>query len=90
MNYTVCAGAINTMAPVIIPELVDSWGSRQYACSRLLGFCEDTTYRTIDQNVDINRLLDDKPRKIKDNNFLNKIYDEINADTKPRKTLQVL
>jgi len=38
----------------------------------------------------INAILADKPEDLQDDNFVNKLYDEIHKDKHPRKTLKMV
>ena len=78
------------MADVILPQLTEGVFSPMYACSRLTGFCSSPTFRTLDPEEYISKILSDKPDIIKDNDYVNKEYEKINADKKKRKTVSIL
>jgi len=61
-----------------------------FVCTRTLGFCKNTKYKYLDTNVFKKRVLSDKPDFIKDNDYVNKQYEKIRNDTKPRKTIKVM
>jgi hypothetical protein len=61
-----------------------------YFCGEFLGYCTDESYYVFYAEDWVNKLLESKPASIKDNNFLNKIYAQIDADPNPRKTLRAV
>ena len=47
-------------------------------------------YKVLKENDFMDRVFKDKPEEIKDNNYLNSLYEEMEADKKSRKTVKVL
>jgi sphingomyelin phosphodiesterase len=86
----VCQGAVKEMGDIIIPVLSQSIFSPDYFCGEFLGYCTDENYYVFYAEDWVNQLLKTKPAAIKDNNYVNKIYDQIKADTKPRRTLKAV
>jgi len=78
------------MGDVIIPSLANFLLGPDYFCSRLLQVCDSPKFTVLKEKVDIDRILSDKPDKIKKNDFLNKIYDTIAANPQKRKTIKAV
>ena len=90
LKYEVCSGAVNEMGDVVVPQILDFLLSPSYACGRIGGFCSSHQWKTLDSSDYIQRILKDKPDFLKDNDFVNQQYRQINADPSPRKTVKVL
>ncbi|CAI2361037.1 unnamed protein product [Moneuplotes crassus] len=90
VDYRVCSGAVEAMAEVILPQLASGIFGPEYGCSRMLGFCSDPNFKTLDPQDYIDRVLSDKPEIISDNDYINKKYEMISQDPKERKTVSIL
>ena len=55
-----------------------------------LGICKTSQYHYLDPNNDIKRILADKPDFIKDNNFVNNLYKQIEQDKKDGKERETI
>jgi sphingomyelin phosphodiesterase len=86
----VCVGAVKEMGDIIVPQIFEHLFAPKYACSRMLGFCSNPSWKTLDDQEYIDRVLADKPDFIKDNEFTNNKYKEIKADPKERKAVRVM
>lgn len=73
-NGTVCHGAVSEMADVIVPVLTESVLSPDYFCSEFLGYCSNSNYYVFEAETYVNDLLKNKPDYIKDNNYINNLY----------------
>lgn len=51
-----------------------------YFCEMFLGVCKPEHYKFLDPKDDEKRILADKPDFIKDNNYVNELYKEIEKD----------
>lgn len=63
-----------------------------YFCEITVPVCKEEHFRLRPAQHDIDRILSDKPEFIKDNNYINKLYKEMNADKlegKARETMLV-
>ena len=78
------------MGDIIVPQIFEHLFAPKYACSRMLGFCSSPSWKTMDDQEYIDRVLADKPDFIKDNEFTNNKYKEIKADPKERKAVRVM
>merc|ERR1740130_1343098 len=76
----------NTVFDVISTDLI----SKNRICNQFLGYCANPKYKEIGVEDYTTRVLKDKPASIADDNFVNNLYTQIKADTKPRKTLKVV
>ena len=90
MDEHVCSGAIRDMAKIVVFNMRHSIFNPNYFCARSIGVCSSPVYRTLKPEDYVNRVLADKPEIIKNNDFHDKLYDQIHADPKPRKTVKVL
>lgn len=74
-DQTVCNGAVHEMGDIIVDALTQSVFSPDYFCGEFLGYCTDIHYYSFYSEDWVKQLLETKPDLIKDNNYLNKIYD---------------
>lgn len=86
----VCAGAITAMGDVLIPQLTKFMMTPDYSCSRLFGFCNSPKWYTLSSEDYIRRMIADKPEAIRNNDYIDNIYQQIKNDPNPRETLRVL
>jgi hypothetical protein len=77
---------VDSMYDMIATDLI----SKNRICNQFLGYCNNPTFKEITLDDYTTRVLSDKPALIQDDNFINNLYSEIKADTKPRKTLKVV
>ena len=73
-----CPGAVKIMGDVIVPVLANFLLSPDYVCSRILTMC-DPVYKELSQDDFVTRVLSDKPNHIKDNDFVDKLYQSIKS-----------
>lgn len=52
-----------------------------YSCEKEIQVCSTTYFTKLDPSNYVQRLLDDKPEEIKSNDYVQKLYEEIAADT---------
>ena len=90
MNETVCSGAVHQMGDVLMPQLTEFLLTGDYSCSRLLGFWSTPSWTTQNPENYIRRLIQNKPQKIKNNDFIDNLYKQINEDKKERETVKIL
>jgi len=81
---------VNRMAPIIIEVIAKSFLSADYMCAGILGICSSPTYTKEYASDYAKAMLATKPELIADNNYINSIYDIINADPNPRKILRAV
>jgi len=89
MDKLVCRGAVHTMISTIMNELPEFLTSPRYFCGRVTGACSNP-YKVLDPKLFIDRVVKDKPDEIKENNFIDNLYEEITSDPHPRETIRVL
>eukprot|EP00347_Sterkiella_histriomuscorum_P016021 403354796 len=87
-NGTVCHGAVKEMADIIVPVLTESVLDPDYFCSEFLGQCSSNNFYAFQAEQFVNDLIKSKPDIIKDNNYVNNLYQQISG--KQRKTLKVV
>jgi hypothetical protein len=90
MNGTVCDGAVHEMGNVLVPQLTEFVLTGDYSCSRLFGFCSSPSWVTLNHADYIRRVISEKPDIIKNNDFIDNLYKEIENDKKTRETIRVL
>lgn len=64
--------------------------SPEYSCQVELGYCNREWYTLDTPESYADRILNYKPEYLRNDNFINFLYDEIQSDTTPRKTLSVV
>lgn len=64
--------------------------TRDRICDELLGFCKKPTYETFPVADFEARVLADKPESIVNNDYVNKLYDQIYSDPNPRPTIKAV
>jgi len=82
---SVCKGAIDTMANYLLPALVNGPLSAQAVCDESMGVCSSPVIKELSVDAYVKQRLDSKPDAISNNDFLDKIYAKIKADTSERK-----
>lgn len=87
---TVCPDMIGMMVTSVFEVLSSDLISKNRVCNEFLGYCNNPKFTEISVEDYTTRVLSDKPESIKDDNFINNLYDQMKADTKPRKTLKVV
>lgn len=75
-NSTVCEGAISENGLVVFSSITGSILEPEFFCSYTLGVCP-THYTKIYAEDFVDNLLTTKPEDLKNNNFIDKIYQEI-------------
>jgi len=81
---------INQMVGPMFDMISTDLVSKNRICNQFLGYCTNPKYKEIGVEDYTIRVLKDKPAVIADDNFINNLYTQIKADTKPRKTLKVV
>lgn len=90
MDAPVCYGAVHEMGDVLFPQLTEFVLTGEYSCSRFFGFCSSPSWITLDHNDYVHRMISEKPDIIKNNDFIDNLYEEIKNDPKERETIRVL
>jgi hypothetical protein len=75
LDADVCRGAVTEMGDVIVPALTEGILDPDYFCSEFLGYCSSSNYYLFYSEDWVDTLLKSKPESLKDNNYLNNIYD---------------
>lgn len=61
-----------------------------FFCEEIMPYCDTDFYKPLNVTDFIDDILKDKPAKIQNDDYLQKIYETIDADPNPRKTIKVL
>ena len=86
VDKTVCKGAVHTMISTILNELPEFLTAPRYFCGRVTGACKNP-YTVLEPQTFIDRVIAEKPVQIKENDFIDNLYQEIKEDPKPRETI---
>ena len=86
----VCIGAVKDMGEFLVPSILSSTLHPNYFCSRMVGFCAKPNYKTSKSSKFIDRILAEKPAKIQNNDFISKLYEEMENKEIGRKTVKIL
>lgn len=84
----VCHGAVNTMADSLMPAIAQGILSSQRVCTEYLHLCDTPEITQLDVNDYVARILSDKPKSIKNNDFVDSLYDKIKNDKNERPTIR--
>lgn len=87
---TVCPTMVPLMAPTFLDLIANDLMTELRLCNEVLGFCERPKVSDLEVSDYKARVLADKPDNTKENDFVNKMYEQIYADTKERETLTFL
>ena len=90
IRYEVCDGTIREMGDSVWSGLTGHILRSDFVCARAFGFCSKPKFKYLDNDAYIARVLKDKPDFIKNNDYVDKQYEMIRNDTKPRKTIKVM
>ena len=85
---SVCKGAVDTMADQLLPAITGGILSPQRVCDEYFHFCQDPVIKELSAESFVERVLKNKPESLKANTFVDDLYKEIAADTKPRKIIR--
>lgn len=91
---SVCRGAIDLMAVDLLPAVADGIFSKQRVCDEVLHACPTPHITELSAESYLKRVLDSKPDFLKDNDYIDNIYEKINSDPnkaqrKMRRSIQV-
>lgn len=87
-NSTVCPSIVTNMGNIVVPVFADSIFSSDFVCAYTLKVCDSPTYTTYDVKDYVKRVIDGKPDVIKNNDYVDKLYDSIKGEN--RKTLKIV
>ena len=92
LNFGVCRGFVNSLAPIIIENVRELTLQPGYMCSKILPLCGQDFYQTLDHEDFTRKMLADKPPAIADDNFVNALYETISQDPlrNERKTIKIV
>ena len=76
-KWDVCHGAIFEMGKVVVPQVFKGLLSGDSVCANIMPFCKNPTYRHLNTTEYVQRLLQDKPTEIQDDNYINNLYDQV-------------
>ena len=74
----------------IVDVLKNHLVSKDRICNEVLGWCKNPTITPIDLQSVVDRILSDKPDSIQDDNYINNLYAQIEADTTNREILRAV
>jgi hypothetical protein len=81
---SVCDSMIDNMADILLPVIGNGLLSSDRICDETLHFCASPKIKEINPVDFVNARIAAKPSVIRSNDYVNKIYEKINADTNPR------
>lgn len=84
----VCHGAVNTMADSLLPAIAEGILSSQRVCTEYMHLCDSPDIGQLDVNDYVKKVLSDKPESIKNNDFVDSLYDKIKSDKNERPTIR--
>ena len=90
VDRTICAGFVRGLGDVVIANAVAFELSSAFLCENVFTFCDPTSYVLQDEFEFINRVLADKPQDVVADDFIDKLYVQIEAAATPRKTIKML
>ena len=76
------------MADSLLPALAEGILSSQRVCTEYLNLCDTPNITQLDVNEYVTRVLSDKPESIKNNDFVDSLYDKIKNDKNKRATIR--
>jgi hypothetical protein len=85
---SVCSGAVKMMADELLPAIAQGILSPQRICDEYLHLCPKPDIEELDVEAYVYKQLSEKPDIIKNNDFMDKIYQKIAADKNDRKTIK--
>ena len=88
--HDACALYVEQSAPTIMENLAAFLISPEYSCEVELGYCNREWYQLDTPEVYADRVLKSKPEYLKNDDFLNFMYNEINTDPSPRPTISAV
>ena len=91
INKTVCKGGTDVMITPLFDAISQAFLDPEYFCENTVVLCHDGDYDLFHAEEYVNKLLESKPAIIKENRFLNDLYESIDELTiKNRKNLTVV
>jgi hypothetical protein len=72
-----CTDMVQRMAPIILKSMATSFLSKDYMCAEILSVCTTPVYKKENATDAANAIISTKPDFLKDNNYINQIYDKI-------------
>ena len=85
-RFKVCPLIIKQFYEPAIPVITDYVITRSRICTERLHLCREPVIKEIDLTEVVDGILSTKPESIKDDDYINKMYAEIAADTGERET----
>jgi len=85
-----CDGFIRNNAPLVIHSLLGFNLKPEFFCEEVWEQCDREHYKILDPKLYIDRVLKDKPDVIKNDDYVQNLYDSIKASDAPRKTFRML
>ena len=64
--------------------------SPAFICTRYIKMCDFNYLQEDEDRAFIQKMLDSKPQNIRDNQYLNKLYQEVEKNHQNRKTLKIV
>ena len=81
---SVCRGAIDLMATPLLPSIADGILSKFRICNEYFHLCSNPVIQELDAEEYVKSKIAAKPEFIKQNDFVNKLYEQIANDTNDR------
>ena len=77
LNSTICEPGTKNLVGPLIDVVTKAFLDPEYFCENTLIMCHDGDYKTYHAEDYVNRKLSEKPPKLKLNNYVNKIYEQL-------------
>ena len=90
ITHEACSLFVEQSAPAILDNLATFLVSPEYSCEIELGYCNREWYTLDTPDAYAARVLKSKPEYLKNDNFLDYQYAQINADTLVRPTISLV
>lgn len=92
LDFWVCRGFVNSLAPVIIQNLETLIATPQYICTEFVSACEQKYFNDLDPAQYVKSMLADKPDLIANDSYVDDLYQQISNDPNKdkRNTLKIV
>ena len=90
LDLGVCKGFIDYYADGVLENVFDINLHPGYICQTYLKICTFDQFKEEDPMIFVRDVLKDKPEIIQDDEFVNKLYDDVNKHPAGRKTLKMV
>lgn len=86
----ICPQIVPQMGYQLFPVLSGYLFTRDRVCDEWLGWCSAPVYEAIDLHNLVSEILSTKPKALRQNNYMNDLYEQISTDKKPRSIIKAV